>query len=144
MYWNPLARDMHFLLSNIGYVFALILLLGCFFKRGKAEIYFCCAWMIVVASLLHRVWSICNAYPDGLSQEVIYILCAAPVQILLPPLVLTLLFCCFGLVCDYRNGAKLWGVMARLLLLAVAFACVLIPVLLILEFDFSSMKGRWP
>jgi hypothetical protein len=144
MYWNPLARDMHFLVSNIGYIFALILLIVCLFKRGKTEFYICCAWMIVVASLLHRVGSVCNAYPVGLSNEVSFILCAAPVQILLPPLVLTFLICCFGVVRDFRNGAKLWGVMVMFLILAVAFACVLIPVLLILDFDFSSMKGRWP
>lgn len=144
MHWNPFAHDPHFLVSNIIYALALVLLLTGVSRKTDAVVSFCSAWMLIVACLLYRVASVCIAFPIGLDGVLVGILGAAPLQLLVPPTALSVLVCGARMIRNYRQGDSLRSVIVNASLLVVGLAAVLLTAFFILELDFSVVGDRWP
>jgi len=145
MHWNPFALNTHFFVSNAVYVFALVLMLIGISRKVDTAVSFCAAWMLVVACLLYRVWSVCVAFPVDLNNVLVGILCAAPLQFLIPPLVLSMLVSCVHLLRNYyKKKVRIWYVVLNVAVLVMGIAATVLTVLLILKLDFSIVDGRWP
>jgi hypothetical protein len=144
MHWNPFWHDSSFLMNNVAYAFALMMISCGLSRKVDAVVFMSVGWMLVVSCLLSRITCVSSAFPVVLNGVLVGVLAASPSQLLIPPVVLSVWVAGCRVMWGFKEDSSHRRALVSACLLVVGCLAVIGATVSFLGLDFSVVEGRWP